>query len=658
MIVYATMPGKLMKTAILRLAGALPVLLAFPLPLLAAHAAQAPPDMADMSIEELANIQIHSVSKKAESLAGAAASVYVISADDIRRSGLTSLPEVLRLAPNLQVGMVSNGGYAISARGLNGSNNSAPNKLQVLIDGRSVYAPLFSGVFWDNQDLLLEDIERIEVISGPGGTLWGVNAVNGVINITTRSAHATVGSLAVVAAGERGVDMGFRQGGAFKDGGNWRVYGKYRDERATERDNGEPVDDARHHAQAGFRADWERGAHQFSLHGNAYRGKARQPAPGAVQTGEPFTLEPVLTSGVNLTGRWAYALARGGSVSLQAYVDHTRRDVPPTFEEALDIADLQFQHSLAPAGAHALVWGANYRHTWDDVRNSAYIAFLPAKVNQNWSSLFAQDEITLRDDVRLIAGARVERNPYTGTEVLPTLRLAWTVAPAHTLWASASRTVRAPSRLDADAFIPGVAPFLLRGGPQVRSEVATVVELGYRGQPLPSLSYSMTAFHNDYDHLRTQEVDPGGTYIVFDNLMEGKATGIEMWGNYQASRHWRLSAGLMALHQSMTLKPGSVDAAGPGSAGKDPSHTAQLRSSFNVSADQDLDVVLRKVGRLSNPDVPGYTALDARFGWRLRKGLEVSVFGQNLNGGHGENGPLETRTAVARALGVRVVWQQ
>lgn len=643
-----------MKPAILHLAGMLPFLLALPV-----RAAELiPPDIADLSIEELANIEIHSVSKKPEVLAGAAASVFVITADDIRRSGFVNLADVLRLAPNLQVAQGSNGGFAITARGLNGSNNSAPNKLQVLIDGRSVYAPLFSGVFWDAQDLMLDDIERIEVVSGPGGTLWGVNAVNGVINITTRSARDTQGALGVLAAGERGYDAGFRQGGAMAGGGHWRAYGKYLHERHTALAGGGAVNDARRQAQLGFRADWERGEHQFSVHGNAYRGAADQPEPGALQTGAPIVLGPVDTSGVNLTGRWNYVLSGGASVSLQGYLDHTRRSVPPTFGESLDIADLQLQHSLAPHGAHTLVWGVNYRRTRDDVRNSAYVAFLPAKVRQSWSSLFAQDEVALGKTLRLIAGARIERNVYTGTELLPTLRLAWTMAPAHTLWASASRTVRAPSRLDADAFIPGAPPFLLRGGPQIRSEVAKVLELGYRGQPLPNLSYSVTAFHNDYDHLRTQEVDPGGTFVTFGNLMEGKANGIEMWGNYQALPAWRLSAGLMALHQSMALKAGSNDEAGPGTVGKDPSHTAQLRSSFNLSDDKELDVVLRKVGALSEPEVPGYTALDARFGWRVRRGLELSLFGQNLNGGHGEYGPLATRTHVGRALGVRLVWQR
>lgn len=650
--------GNTMIFSLSRLACAAPPLFVTLLALPASCLANAAPpaDIADLSIEELANIQITSVSKKPEALAGAAASVFVITADDIRRSGADSLAEALRLAPNLQVGRVSNGGYAISARGLNGSGNSAPNKLQVMIDGRSVYAPLFSGVFWDAQDLMLEDVERIEVISGPGGTLWGLNAVNGVINITTRNARDTGGSLAVLSAGERGHEAGFRQGGAMA-GGAWRVYGKYLDQRRGELADGNPLKDARHQAQAGMRADWERGDHRFSVNGGAYRGRSEQPEPGAVQTGAAVTLEPVETSGVNLTGRWTYLLGSGGNVSLQAYADHTRRSALPSFAESLDIVDLQFQHSMAPMGPHTLVWGANYRHTWDEVRNTDYLAFLPPKTTQSWSSLFAQDEVGLSDALRLIVGARIERNPYTGAEFLPTLRLAWTPAPAHTLWASASRTVRAPSRLDADAFIPGKPPYLLRGGPAIRSEIAKVLELGYRGQPLPRLSYSMTAFYNDYDHLRTQEIDPGFTFVTFGNLLEGTAHGLELWGNYQARPAWRLSAGLLALHESLRLKPGSNDLAAPGISGKNPSHTAQLRSAFALSDDKQFDIAIRKVGALSNPEVPGYTAIDARFGWEIKRGLELSVSGQNLNGSHGEYGPAATRMEVGRSLGVKLVWQ-
>jgi len=614
-------------------------------------------DFADLSIEELANIQVTSVSKKPERLLDAPASVFVITADDIRRSGAANLPEALRLAPNLHVGQVSSYGYSISARGLNGSGNSAPNKLLVMIDGRSVYAPLFSGVFWDQQDVMLEDIERIEVISGPGGTMWGVNAVNGVINITTRSAHATQGSLAVLRGGSDGGDAAFRQGGRQGDA-SWRVYGKVLSRSATETASGAAVDDRWRQAQLGFRADWERGGDLFSVNGNVYSGQLGQPEPGAISvTGTALRLDDIDTRGANLSGRWERGLDGGGGLSVQAYLDHTRRAVPPTFTESLDIADLQLQHSFPAWGMHSLVWGANYRHSWDRVTNSEVIAFLPAREQQTWASLFAQDEIALRPDFSLTLGARIEHNDYTGSELLPTARLSWRLSPRHAVWTSLSRTVRAPTRLDADAFIPGRPPYLLRGGPQVRAEVAKVFELGYRGQPLAGLSYSATLFHNEYDHLRTQEIDPTRTFLTFGSLMEGNATGIETWGSYQLSPAWRMSAGYTALRERLRLKPGSNDLAGPGNAGKDPSHTLQLRSNYSLDDQREMEVALRKVAALANPEVPGYWALDARFGWRLQRNLELSIVGRNLNGSHGEYGPLATRTEVGREVGVKLVWQ-
>lgn len=613
-------------------------------------------EMADLSIEELANIQITSVSKKPERLGSAAASVFVITADDIRRSGANSVPEALRLAPNLHVARSTNAAYAISARGLNGSTNSGPNKLLVLVDGRSVYSPLFSGVFWDAQDMMLDDVERIEVVSGPGGTLWGVNAVNGVINIITRSAADTTGSLATLEAGTRGAEVAFRQGGATAYGG-WRVYGKHLEQSHTELASGGRVNDARHQSQLGMRADWHLGADSFSINGKVYKAANQQPEPGLVAIqGETFKLGTVDATGANLTGSWTRAFADGGSISLQAYLDHTKRTVPPTFAELLNIADVQFQHTLRPLGRHRIVWGANYRHSWDKVTNSEIIAFLPAEIEQDWSSLFAQDEVALRDDLRLTMGARIERNDYTGNEFLPTLRLSWQAAPTHAFWAAASRTVRAPSRLDVDVYSPGRPPHLLRGGPQVRSEIAKVFELGYRGQPLPGVSYSATIFHNDYDHLRTQEINWSGPFIVFDSLMEGKANGIEMWGSYQATPAWRLSGGLTALRQSMRLKPGSNDLGAPGNAGKDPSHTFQLRSTYNLARGKDLEVAVRRVAALDQEPVPAYTAVDLRFGWQVNPGLEVSVTAQNLNGDHAEYGPIATRAEIPRSVAVKLAW--
>jgi iron complex outermembrane receptor protein len=608
---------------------------------------------ADMTLEELGNIEIISVSKRPERLADAAGSVFVITSDDIRRAGATSLPEALRLAPNLHVAQVSASGYAISARGSNGSNNSAPNKLLVLIDGRSVYTPLFSGVFWDVQDVLLEDIERIEVVSGPGGTLWGINAVNGVINVITKTAAETQGGLVSARAGNRGRGAAFRYGTTAGGGGHYRVYGKYdrHDHLAT--DAGSATDDAWHKTQVGFRADWDERGRQLMLQGNAYSARVGQPQPGSLSvSGTDLALGTISASGVNLTARWTHTLDNGSSITWQAYYDRTEREVPPTFTETLDIADLQFQHSLRTIGRHALTWGANLRYGQDRVDNtSAIIAFLPEREDQTWSSVFVQDDIRLREDLRLTLGARVERNPYTGNELLPNARLAWKVAPDHLLWGAASRAARGPSRLDADAFVPRDAPFILRGGPRVRSEVATVSEIGYRGQPRSDFTYSVTTFHTRYDHLRTQEIDATGTFLTFANEMEGETTGVEMWGTYQVLPRWRVSAGYTAMRDRLRLKAGSNDVAGPQSVGKNPAHTWQLRSGLNFAEDMELDLGLRHVAALTYPDVPSYTAFDARLGWQVRRNLEVALTGLNLLGSdHAEYGPIDTRSRIPRQV--------
>lgn len=619
-------------------------------------------DFADLSIEELANIDVTSVSRRPERLQEAPASVFVITAEDIRRAGSRSLPEALRLAPNLQVARGSNANYFISARGMNGTSNSPANKLLVMIDGRSVYSPLFSGVFWDEPDVMLENVERIEVISGPGGTLWGVNAVNGVINITTRHANGTRGDTAVLRADEDGAQVAFRHG-AGTETASWRVYGKLFGIGHGEQASGAPLDDDWTQGQVGLRADWTRGSDRWNLTANAWRGRQGQPAPGVIAApGAGVGLQDIDTHGGNLSGRWERALEDGASIAVQAYYDTRYRKVPPTFTDSVDIADIQLQHALRPlelfAMRHAVVWGGEYRYSWDHVDNSSFVAFLPAGDRQTWASLFVQDEIALRDSVHLTFGTRWERNPYTGAEFLPNLRLAWRVTPLHSLWAAASRTVRAPSRLDVDTFIPGVPPYLLAGSPAIRAEVARVFELGYRGQAGQGLSWSVTAFRNLYDDLRTQEVSADAGRIVFGNGMTGSAHGIEAWGSLQLSDDWRLSAGGTALRETFCLKPGSTDLASLATTGRDPAYTAQLRSSWTIDAVRELEVALRRVGAASTPPVAAYTALDARFGWRVAPGVEVSVIGTNLNGGHAEYGSASVRTEVPRTVGVKVVWQR
>jgi iron complex outermembrane receptor protein len=272
-------------------------------------------------------------------------------------------------------------------------------------------------------------------------------------------------------------------------------------------------------------------------------------------------------------------------------------------------------------------------------------------------SLFAQDEMTLRKDLRLTAGVRLEHNDYTGTEILPTLRAAWKIAPEHLLWSAASRTVRAPSRFDRDVFIPASPPFLLAGGPNVRSEVANVYEIGYRGQPTSRTSYSVTAFHSVFHHLRTQEIAPSGTFFVFANEMEGKSNGIEMWGSYQATEHWRLSGGFSGLSERLRLKPGSTDAAGVvAQEGRDPARIWMLRSSLNLPYQSELDATMRHVSALANPTVPAYTVVDVRLGWKPRRNLELSITGQNLfSGGHAEFTDPATRTQLGRGVFFKVV---
>lgn len=620
----------------------------------AAAATQLPStrQLSELSLEQLAAFEITSVSRRAEPLAEAPATIFVLTAEDIRRSGARSLPDALRLAPNLQVAQTTANAYAVRARGVH--NNSA-NKLLVLIDGRSVYTPLFSGVFWDVQDVMLEDVERIEVVSGPGGTLWGVNAVNGVINVITRNAARTQGTLVAADAGETHSGAAARHGGAIA-GGHVRVFAKYVDREPTRTAADVAVQDGAYLSQAGFRGDWSGASGEVRLSGNAYRGLIGQPRPGSISiSGVNLALAPIPVEGANLTASWARRLANGSEVLLQAYYDRTSRTVPPTFAEDLDLFDLHFQHSLDASAPRSFVWGAGYRRGRDRIDNGTAFAFLPAHVNQSWASVFGQADAQLAESVRATVGARLERNDYTGTEFLPNLRLAWTPFEGSLLWAVAARAVRAPSRLDRDPFIPATPPFLLAGGPNKRAEVATSVELGYRGRA-GKLAWSATVFHADYDHLHTQELAPSRTFVTFDSLMEASTTGAEAWATWSATPRWRLSAGYAALHETFRLKPGSNNAAAVGLAGRDPAHSWVLRSSLDLSDTMELDLVVRASAALSNPAVPSYRTADLRLGWKPLPNLEVALVARNLGGGHAEGGAVETRTEFEPGLHASVAW--
>lgn len=597
-------------------------------------------ELLDLSLEQLANLRITSVSKKPERLADAPASVYVITAEDIRRSGATTLPEALRLAPSLEVARLGANQYAISARGF---DSTTANKLEVLIDGRIVYTPLYSGVFWDAQDVMLQDVERIEVISGPAATLWGSNAVNGVINVITRPAGQTQGNLAAAGIGDREDGIALRHGGALSDGGHYRVYGKFSDFAHTARADGTSASDAWRRAQAGFRADWNGASGTLTLQGDAYGGHLEQADPGTRSI-----------SGFNLNAHWTHPLEDGSTLRLRGYYDRTERDYPGTFGESLDTVSFDLQRNLRPFGRHSIVWGASYRHASDHVENSAALAFLPTDQGLSWSSVFAQDEIALREDLRLTAGVRLERNDYTGTEAMPSLRLAWKAAPNRLVWTALSRAVRTPSRIDRDFFVPGQPPYLLGGGPDFRSEVSNVAEIGYRAQPTSAVSYSVTAFHAAHRHIRSLEPAPGGT-LVIGNGIEGSTDGVELWGSFQASRIWRLSGGAVVLRQYLRLAPDSASPYGVAGEGNDPSHWWTLRSSLDLSGGREFDLMLRRVGALPDPAVPAYTALDARYGWQLEAGVSAALVAQNLfDPSHPEFGTATTRSEIARSVMLQV----
>jgi iron complex outermembrane receptor protein len=508
------------------------------------------------------------------------------------------------------------------------------------------------------QDVLLEDVDRIEVISGPGGTLWGVNAVNGVINIITRSAKDTPGGLLAAGVGNRETIGALRYGARAGSFGDARVYGKYLNRGHTETASGTAKYDSSRKGMAGLRGDWERGNDQLMIAATAYRGSEGQPLPGTLSiSGVNLALGVIPVSGLNLTTRWKRSFDDGSSITVQGYFDRTERTVPPTFAETLNVADLQFLHSWRLSTAHTLGWGAEYRYGMDRVMNGPYLAFLPANVNQKWAALFAQDEVTLRKGLRVTLGVRSERNDYTGNEILPNGRVAWNVMPSHLLWAAASRTVRAPSRLDHDLVVPGTRPFLLTGGSQVVSEIAKVYELGYRGQPADSTTVSVTVFHSLYDHLRTQEIAPTRTSVFFANGLEGETTGVETWASFQASSNWRLNAGFNALSERFDLKPGSNDTPGlAAQRGRDARQIWQLRSSFDLSRHGELDLTLRHVSKRSGPAVPSYSAFDLRYGWTPRPGMEVSLTGTNLfDKGHGEFTEVSTRTEIGRGVFIKLV---
>ena len=603
-----------------------------------------------LQFEQLFDIEISTVSRRPERLVDAASAVQVITAEEIRRSGASSLTEALRLAPNLQVAQVSSSQWAISARGF---DSTTANKLLVLIDGRTVYTPLFSGVFWDVQNVMLEDIDHIEVISGPGATLWGSNAVNGVINVITKSARDTQGAL--VSGGGGSFLRGFgnaRYGDKIGEDVYFRAYGMGFDRDNTFFRNRRAADTAWFIGQGGFRADWlpAHGAN-VSIQGNFYGGDIGQTGPGNVTV-----------DGQNFTGRWNHPLAGNSDVSLQLYWDRTRRRIPGSITEVLNTYDMEFQHRLSLGERNRLIWGAGYRFMHDDVANGQALAFLPGHRNLHLFSGFLQDEITLlRDRLVLTVGSKIEHNVFSGFEFQPSARIAWMPVMNHTFWAAASRAVRTPSRIDTEIFVPRVPPFLLRGGgDRFDSETVLAYELGYRTELANRIGLSISTFYNDYDDVRSVEPLSGapGQLIILNGL-RAHTYGAELSIAWQALDWWRLRGGYTYFAKDMHLGRSRDVNQGRGE-GNDPHHQFLIHSMINLPASLEFDSVLRYVDNLNQrgPVVPSYVSLDLRLGWRPTPGWEFAIVGQTLlDKRHAEFGAPATRQEIPRSVFGKVTWK-
>lgn len=598
-------------------------------------------DLKDLSIEDLSNLEVTSVSKRAEQLSQAPASAFVITNDDLRRTGVLTLPEALRLAPNLEVSRLDAASYAISSRGFNGFETS--NKLLVLIDGRSVYTPLFGGVFWEAQTVPVEDLDRIEVVSGPGGALWGANAFNGVINVISRDAHDTQGGLFTAAAGDVDKRAFARFGGRFGESGAFRVYASGFDRGASELLAGGAAGDAWEGAQGGFRADWGGGRDRFTLQGDLYRDR--------LGTSAALSTSGATLRGGNLLGRWRRELDGGAGVEVQAYYDKTDRD--SLVSDRLTTWDIEAQHTVPLGQRHLIVWGAGYRVTDDEFINKVNPFMVdPASRTITIGNVFAQDDITLRDDLSLTLGLKVEDSSYTGVAFMPSVRLAWQPSEGALWWGAVSRAVRTPSRIERELQFTGI----VEPG-TFDSEKVTAFEVGYRGRPTPRSTFSITVFHNLYTDIRTNEFAPGGVFPVHvDNSIEGSNTGVEAWGAFDVTDWWRLSLGASALGKDFHVRPGHTDLAGMLSIGNDPDYQLFARSQMDLGRWQ-LDVRLRAVDDLPKPAVDGYVEADAKLGWQLTKDVELGVVGQNLlSSDRQENGDPARALRVPRTVYASLSW--
>ena len=604
--------------------------------------------LAEASLEQLLETRVTSVSKKEQKLSRTAAAVFVITQEDIQRSGASTLPDLLRMAPGVDVAQINTNSWAISIRGF---NSRYSNKVLVLVDGRSVYTPTFSGVYWEHLDLPLEDIERIEVIRGPGASVWGANAVNGVINIITKPAAATQGGrVSAMAGSEVYAGDALRYGARAGARGAYRVFAQYGHNGGSLLGNGAPAADGWARMHAGFRSDWELSREDgLTVEGESFTSRQGEMLRSSFW-GTPFdrlSANRASDIGGDLLARWTHTAPGGSGTELQAYYDTYQRTEFGVRED-IRTFDLDFQDHLALGARHDVVWGSGYRVTASSAAGQM-ISFTPPSRTDRLYSGFFQDEIQVGADVWLTVGSKLEHNSYTGFEVEPNVRIAWVPSNRHTLWAAFGRSIRQPARVETSiaatlASIPLDANtteiLRLIGNPALDAETAIDFEAGWRTQFSSSASLDVATYLTKYRKLTTIEPGTPGLLpgvqsiievpLLYENLSSALDYGGEVALTWNATPRWRIVPNYSFLHMNVRVDPQSQDTTSIGAAICAPTHMAGVRSLVDLTRKVEFDQWLSWTGRLPGTGVAGYARLDARIARRFGESVEISLGGENL----------------------------
>ena len=602
------------------------------------------PALKQLTLEELLDVDVTLPLRRPIRVMDAAAAVSVVTSEDVWRSGAASLPEALRAAPGLFVGRFSASSWVISSRGF---ASTAANKLLVLVDGRSVYSPLFSGVFWEQLDYPLFDVARVEVVRGPGASLWGSNAMNGVVSIVSKPARDTQGTAVTVGTGaEEHFFSSVRHGGRAGTG-HYRVFGKLVARDDAQLLGGTTADDWQRAAHAGARFDFGSTTNQLTVQGDGF--VSRLGLAGR---------DDLEASGGNVLARWSRAFPSHGNLQVQTYFDRTRRFVPLQFDEVRDTFDVDLQHRFTLRGRHEISWGGNYRTSADDTTATTLLFFDPEDRRTNLVGAFLQDEFAITPWVMLTGGARLEHNDYTGLETQPTVRVRWTPYASHTVWGAVSRAVRLPTRLDTDVRITQGGRVVISGNPGFNAETLVAYEAGYRVNGALFFAADVAVFHNRYDDLRTQELPRvPGSPVTLGNGLNITSSGVELTGSVQPRPWMRFTTSYAFLSKDLSLDPDSRDPTRGLNEAVDPQHQWSFFARLDLPGPIELDGMLRRISSIPSPGTPAYAEANLRVAWRPTSRLDISVVGRDLlHDMHLEfvSPTSSRRTAIERAVFTRI----